>query len=464
MVLGVALCAIAAGAGIQQAAARGVLGVAATDMPPDIGVRGAWVHQVAPGSAATASGLQPNDVIVAVDGRAIDTAASLTADVAGHDAGDRLTLSVLRPSGNGIQQLTLTASLTAPLNDASAPIARTDQVTPGDDRSIAPAAATTGQWTRFSDPNEQAFTADVPAGWHVEGGLVRHNPTDPSVLIRMVSPDRRTYLMIGDPGLTLYTTPVRSMFPGGGNPGPATRPYLPGAAFARNYVEQSIPSVCANPVLTGQKERPDLAQGRWARINPQARHDGGEATFTCRMSGEPAQGIVTAATYIYQMPGNYGGNLWTADFLAGVVAPADRYEDGIAMVRHVVASLHIDPAWAQHQQQLTAQAARNIDIATQRAMAAAQALNRITQQNIAAGDRAIADQQQRMHASDQQEESFDRTITGMSPYADSNGIVHDMSNIPSGHWINSGGATATTNGVNPPPGMGWEPMHEVPPQ
>jgi hypothetical protein len=76
----------------------------------------------------------------------------------------------------------------------------------------------------------------------------------------------------------------------------------------------------------------------------------------------------------------------------------------------------------------------------------------------------IAGQQRRMHASDQQEESFDRVITGVSPYADSNGNVHDMSNIPGGHWIDSGGVTATTNGALPPPGVGWETMHEVPPQ
>jgi hypothetical protein len=45
IVLGVALCAIAASVGVQQAAARGVLGVSATDLPPNVPVRGAWVRQ-----------------------------------------------------------------------------------------------------------------------------------------------------------------------------------------------------------------------------------------------------------------------------------------------------------------------------------------------------------------------------------------------------------------------------------
>jgi hypothetical protein len=418
----------------------------------------------APDSAATAAGLQPNDVIVAVDGQPINAASSLTADIAAYSAGDRVTLAVIRPSGNGIQRLTLTASLG---DGAAAAAPRPDQTAarPADDPSAGAAAGSIGsvQWTSFSDPNEQAFTAEVPAGWTVKGGLVRHTSTDPSILIRMVSPDRRSYLMIGDPGVTLWTTPAHSMF-GRGPSGPATRAYLSGAEFARNYVDQSIPSVCANPVVTGQKARPDLAQGPWTKVNPQAHHDGGEATFTCQMGGAPAQGIVAAATYIYQMPGNFGGNLWTADFLAGVVAPPGRYDAGVDMVRHVVASLHINAGWMQRQQQATAQAARAIDAATQRTMQAARALDRTTQQNIANGDQIIASQQRRMHASDQQEESFDRLITGVSPYADSNGNVHDMSNIPAGHWINSGGGTATTNGALPPPGVGWETMHEVPPQ
>jgi hypothetical protein len=160
-------------------------------------------------------------------------------------------------------------------------------------QSAGAAAGSVGsvQWTRFSDSHEQAFTAEVPAGWQVEGGLVRHTSTDPSILIRMLSPDQRSYLMIGDPNLTLYSTPAPSMFGARGPSGPATRPYLPGAEFARNYVVQSIPTVCANPILTGQKMRSDLAQGPCTKTNPQAHHDGGEATFTCQMVGVPARGL-----------------------------------------------------------------------------------------------------------------------------------------------------------------------------
>ena len=32
------------------------------------------------------------------------------------------------------------------------------------------------QYTKFTEPNEKAFTALVPAGWQTEGGIVRWGP------------------------------------------------------------------------------------------------------------------------------------------------------------------------------------------------------------------------------------------------------------------------------------------------
>jgi PDZ domain len=453
-ILGAALCVIAASAGFNQAAARGVLGLAAQDLPPNAGVRGAWVQEVLPGSAAEASGLKPNDVIVAVDGEPIDAASSLTAAIARHTEGETVTIIALRPSGRNLQKLTLSAKLNGAMGTRNA-------IPPENLQSIAVAASASGsdQWITFSDAREQAFTAEVPEGWQVEGGLVRHTPTDPSVFIRMMSPDHRTYLMVGDQNLTLYTTPGAGVAGG-----PATSRYLPGADFARAYVEHAMPSQCSNVVVTGQKVRPDLAQGPWTKVNPQARHDGGEATFTCKLGDVPAHGIVAAATYIYATPGNYGGNLWTADFLAGAVAAADHYDTAVEMLKHVVASIRINPDWMQRQQQMTALAARNLDVATQRNIQAARAMDQITQQQIAAGDRIHEAQQGRTHQFDQQQEAMGRIINGSSPYRDPLGNLHDMSNLPSGHWINSGGVTATTNGSSPPPGVGWQPMQEVLPQ
>jgi len=57
---------------------------------------GATVQQVQSGSPAAKAGLAAGDIITAVDGQSIADAASLTAAVAGHSPGDRVTLSYTR--------------------------------------------------------------------------------------------------------------------------------------------------------------------------------------------------------------------------------------------------------------------------------------------------------------------------------------------------------------------------------
>ena len=60
---------------------------------------GAYVESVAPGSCAEKAGLQTNDIIVAIDGTAIDSSTALTAALsANYKAGDTATLTVLRGS------------------------------------------------------------------------------------------------------------------------------------------------------------------------------------------------------------------------------------------------------------------------------------------------------------------------------------------------------------------------------
>ncbi|MCL6521905.1 MAG: trypsin-like peptidase domain-containing protein [Firmicutes bacterium] len=65
----------------------------ALDLPAH---RGAQVLSVAPGSPAEAAGLQPGDLIYAVDGQAVASAAEIRAHLAGRRPGERLALSLLR--------------------------------------------------------------------------------------------------------------------------------------------------------------------------------------------------------------------------------------------------------------------------------------------------------------------------------------------------------------------------------
>lgn len=71
------------------------------------GEAGAVIDEVRPGSPAAQAGLEPGDVVVAIDGRRVDTYADLVAVILGSQPGDQVTLSVQR-SG---QELQITATL-----------------------------------------------------------------------------------------------------------------------------------------------------------------------------------------------------------------------------------------------------------------------------------------------------------------------------------------------------------------
>lgn len=437
-VLASLLCFVSSGVGAQMSSNHGVLGVATSDAPPNVGIHGALVQQVAPGSAASSAGVQPYDIIIGIDGRAVSGAAALTAYVAAHGPGETVTLQILRPTAGGVNQLALTATLlgTGFVQQPQLPTPRQQTyLPPGGGAPTAAAGPATAldavSWTGFADPNEQAFSTEVPSGWEVTGGLLRHSAVDPSLYLRILSPDRRTYLMIGDPAVTLFNTRNWN--------------YLPGLAFARAYVERAIPKICRNVTITGQHERPDLAQGPWAQFNPQARHDGGDVTFTCSHGSEQANGIIAVATYL--LPGNA---LWGVDFLAGVITPPGGYDSAVGLIRHVIGSTRLNPVWTNRQQQMTAQVAHAIDMNTA--------------QIIQLSEQFLANARERQHQMDQQFESFDRTIAGISPYADPAGNIYQLDNTQPYHWIGPGGRIITTTGPNPPPGVGWQPMREVPPQ
>jgi Do/DeqQ family serine protease len=59
-------------------------------------IAGAQVKSVEDGSPAQRAGLRPGDVVIALDGRPIDNATELTAELAQHKPGDRVRLTIVR--------------------------------------------------------------------------------------------------------------------------------------------------------------------------------------------------------------------------------------------------------------------------------------------------------------------------------------------------------------------------------
>jgi putative serine protease PepD len=84
----------------------GYLGVAMGDATG--GQDGAVVQEVTPDSPAARAGLQAGDVVVSIDGKAVQDRSELVAAIRGHKPGDKVTLVVVR----GGNETTITATLT----------------------------------------------------------------------------------------------------------------------------------------------------------------------------------------------------------------------------------------------------------------------------------------------------------------------------------------------------------------
>jgi hypothetical protein len=318
-------------------------------------------------------------------------------------------------------------------------------------------------WTTFVDPFENAFSISVPVGWRVTGGMLRRSPIDPSICMRLISPDLRTTIILGDPEVGIYLTPQPTLF-GGLSPGGLvpSRPYVSGMDFARDYVLGALAKAYDNVALIDQKPRPDLAQGGHVRFNPTARHDGGEATFTCRQGGEAAWGFIGADTYIYGWP-MQGGVLWGVGLLLGFVAPAEGVAMATDLLHQIPPSARIDPAWLQRQTQANEDYARGVLNWGEQMRAAAQAnVDRTTRilDGISHAQREAVGKTQADSAALQQQ--MDEIVSGYSDYADSAGNVYKLDNTKDYHFADGLGQTLSTN-YRDPPGLNWSPLAKVPP-
>ena len=316
-------------------------------------------------------------------------------------------------------------------------------------------------WTTFVDPFENAFSMMIPAGWTASGGLLRHSPIDPSISMRVVSPDMRTLIILGDPQVRLYLTPQRSIF---GAPmqaeGGLVRNYLSGVDFARAFALETLAKTYDDFVLTGQKPRPDLAQGPWVQFNPMARHDGGEATFSCRQGVEEALGFIGADTYIYGWP-MQGGVTWGVGLLVGFVAPPQECGAATTTVIEIMKGVRVDPGWLQRQKKINDDYAAGVRSWGEAMRAAAQeSVERTTR--IYEGISRV--QRERIGKTQPQldalQDEMDEIVSGYSDYVGTDGNIYKLDNTKDYHYADSLGQTYSTNDPDPP-GLNWERLNKV---
>lgn len=211
---------------IAQSTAKGFIGLALADVPGSVGP---VVEMVKPGGPADQAGVKPGDIVVAVNGTAVDRAATMTRLIGAMAPSQTALLSVIGRSGLSAQRLTIAVTIAAP-NGASEtgsnsaphatpapPTSSTRSPAPipsaGTAKSTSAAVLSVSGYVRLMDPLEQAFTVEVPLGWNSVGALARQAALQINPYVRSLSPDKMTYLLLGDPTLPSFSPPSQMVTP-----------------------------------------------------------------------------------------------------------------------------------------------------------------------------------------------------------------------------------------------------------
>ena len=215
-------------------------------------------------------------------------------------------------------------------------------------------------FTRFTDPNEGAFSCDVPAGWKIQGGLMRKSTVDIRGFVRLTSADGKINVFTGDPDLGTFIVPSQTLAwtgfregspysPGFGNV-MIVRRYIPGPQFAQEYAGRIANSLGVTGLQARDtRQRPDLSGGQNGMA--QETWTAGEVSFGCNLRSGEGAGYVLAATKLTSM---YGSGIWNVTTLVGYLAPVEQVNVAAAAIQRMMQTFQVNPNWFAQQQQTTA--------------------------------------------------------------------------------------------------------------
>ncbi len=222
-------------------------------------------------------------------------------------------------------------------------------------------------YVEWKDPRENAFSLEVPAQWRVSGGTFRFASVDVRPALEAVSPDGQTRITGGDSQIPTFTEPTPYLQMAGFREGSwyspgygvnmMVRRYVPGAAFAREYVTSKVARGCADLTFLETRDRADLVQAinsLYAQLNTggiSTSWNAGEVSFSCRQGNQLMQGYYCAGILATRSP---SGTQWSVNFLYGFLAPSEKRALTQSMLEHMLSTLQQNPQWASMQQNVTA--------------------------------------------------------------------------------------------------------------
>ena len=247
------------------------------------------------------------------------------------------------------------------------------------------------------------------------------------MVVDMTSPDGLTNLRIGDATVPPYRVPGPFL-----PPGPGVASYVTAKVFATKYGQARFASMCQGLVVT---KSDDLAPKYHPAQQGISHTTGGDVYFSCTKNGTAMDGYVYAETMLMG-PGGPGSS-WLVVALASVIAPAAQGTEAGALLEHAGASLAMNPAWTQMQNNLNNQAVQQINASTQATIAATNAENAREQGMISALNN----------------DSFNDVINGVQSTQDASGKQY-ITPLGTGgtQWVN-GNNTVVESGLSPGAGF-----------
>jgi hypothetical protein len=433
-----AVWVLGCGGTLAMAQAHAVIGLGTMDAKGG----GAQVGVLVPGGPAVNAGVKAGDVITAVNGKTVPDSTTLTGIVRGLIVGQTARLTITR----GGQHLTIAVVMAS--SDTVGPTApktyslKATEKPPANaqEKADAKPIAVSG-YTTFQDPLEKAFTIQVPNGWNTVGGLARRAALQINPFLRSVSPDRMTYMLVGEPTLVGFVPPAawrtRAGYPEGklfdsglGGLSMVLRP-MSGQEFAKAYGQITLPGLCSNLKFTGMHEREEMAANADKLIPPLAPSisTGGEARFSCMHGGQPMEARIEAVTRATR-----DNVMWNVIFLKGFIAPASQAAKAEEILMKIGSSFTFEQAWLQKQSNLDKQAAAAIN----------QNMKQFFEH-----ERGVID---KLNASDENFSSMDDIVSGFSNYHDAaTGNTYKLSNATPYKWTDeSTGRIVSTQTDSPP--------------
>ncbi|HMW91461.1 MAG TPA: hypothetical protein PKE54_15640 [Candidatus Obscuribacter sp.] len=307
----------------------------------------------------------------------------------------------------------------------------------------------------FVDPDQQAFTVEVPAGWKVEGGLVRPRAIDARPWVKTYSPDGRIMAFIGDAKFPPYTMPNAQLtmlgFPEGSNyQGSMVKSYIPARRFAEMYARANLKGVDDLRVVE-EHGHPDLAREINGTVGA-SKSEAASIKLTGSYQGKPGVAYYLACT---KATIGYGTGMWWITLLAGEMSPAEYDQEGLAAITHMLSTFKYDPQWKANSVATAGEVSRQYTAASQAAsraitqnywsqQAANERIHSAYWNRQAANDRSNAAYWDRQASQDASADNFSNYIRGVENVTDTaTGSTYQVEYGPRYHWVDPSGSYYT---------------------